>query len=284
MTEERKEAKIRQNLHTHSIYDDGKDSIEEMVLTAIDKGFTVLGFSGHSFNQPLDDGSMNLENTEKYIRDVKEAKEKYADRIQIVLGIEKDSLSEIEPERYDYVIGSLHYLKNDGECVPVDYSREEFKRILNDLYKGDIRQMVSDYCVQLEKMVDDGGFDILGHIDLITKYNESEEYFAFGAPWYLQKMESIVQKAAQAGIIFEMNSGAVSRGYRSEAYPDERILKMIRKHDGRLCINTDCHSRDNLDCQMRECLRRAEKACFERLAAWDDAQKKFTDLPLVCFE
>ena len=38
---------IKQNLHTHSLYCDGKDSFEEMIQTAIEKEFTILGFSSH---------------------------------------------------------------------------------------------------------------------------------------------------------------------------------------------------------------------------------------------
>ena len=34
------------NFHTHSKFCDGKNTAEEMVLAAIDKGFTVLGFYG----------------------------------------------------------------------------------------------------------------------------------------------------------------------------------------------------------------------------------------------
>ena len=36
---------MKQNLHTHSIFCDGKDTIEEMTLEAISKGFDILGFS-----------------------------------------------------------------------------------------------------------------------------------------------------------------------------------------------------------------------------------------------
>ena len=35
---------FKQNLHTHSLYCDGKDTIDQMAQTAIQKGFTVLGF------------------------------------------------------------------------------------------------------------------------------------------------------------------------------------------------------------------------------------------------
>ena len=38
---------MKQNLHTHTVYCDGNDTPEEMVLTAIEKHFDILGFSGH---------------------------------------------------------------------------------------------------------------------------------------------------------------------------------------------------------------------------------------------
>ena len=44
-----KESDMRKvNLHTHTLFCDGRDTPEDMVLSAIEKGFSVLGFSGHS--------------------------------------------------------------------------------------------------------------------------------------------------------------------------------------------------------------------------------------------
>ena len=39
----------KSNLHTHTRFADGKHSAEEVVLSAIDTGMNVLGFSEHSF-------------------------------------------------------------------------------------------------------------------------------------------------------------------------------------------------------------------------------------------
>ena len=55
---------MKQNLHTHTLYCDGKDSVEEMVRAAIDKGFTTLGFSGHGNCRRIDQYSMDDQNTE----------------------------------------------------------------------------------------------------------------------------------------------------------------------------------------------------------------------------
>lgn len=64
---------IKQNIHTHSTYADGINSIEEMIQKAIEKHFTVLGFSEHAY-VPFDDCCMSLESTEEYIQEVKTLK------------------------------------------------------------------------------------------------------------------------------------------------------------------------------------------------------------------
>ena len=35
------------NFHTHTVWCDGSDTAETMVLSVIDKGFAAIGFSSH---------------------------------------------------------------------------------------------------------------------------------------------------------------------------------------------------------------------------------------------
>lgn len=86
----------KQNLHTHTSYDHGKDNVEEMIQAALNKGFTTLGFSGHGTNKPLARTSMSAENQAAYKKDILEAKEKYKDQIHIFLGIEQDSMAPLK--------------------------------------------------------------------------------------------------------------------------------------------------------------------------------------------
>ena len=68
-----------QNLHTHSTFCDGRNAPEEIVLTAIDRGFDSLGFSAHApstFNI-----SCELRDPEGYINEIRRLKEKYLDKI-----------------------------------------------------------------------------------------------------------------------------------------------------------------------------------------------------------
>ena len=56
------------NFHTHTVLCDGKSSPEEVVLSAIEKGFSSLGFSGHA---PTDfDQSYCLKDLDAYIAEI----------------------------------------------------------------------------------------------------------------------------------------------------------------------------------------------------------------------
>ncbi len=256
---------VKQNLHTHTSYDHGKDSVDEMIQTALDRNFTVLGFSGHGTNKPLAPTSMSAENQILYKKDIMEAREKYAGRLNIFLGIEQDSMAPFEDDDLDYKIGSVHYMKKDDRIIPIDDSTEQFEQIRDEFFEGDMKKMVEGYYQSVEDMMDTQNFDIVGHIDLISKFNEDEEYFPFEADWYLRPAKKAIQKGIDKGLIFEINTGAIARGNRRTAYPSDALLKYMAENGAGLVIDTDCHNRSYLDCQMDENIQRAKDAGFTHL-------------------
>ena len=46
---------------------------------------------------------------------------------------------------------------------------------------------------------------------------------------------------------FEINTGAMARGYRTEPYPHKNILKMIFENGGNIIFSSDCHNKEQLD-------------------------------------
>ena len=72
------------NLHTHTTFCDGKNTPEEMVISAIQKGFYSLGFSAHAYAPYGLEYCMRDE--EGYIKEIARLKEKYKDKIEIYLG------------------------------------------------------------------------------------------------------------------------------------------------------------------------------------------------------
>ena len=114
----------KSNLHTHTRFADGKHTAEEVVLSAIEKGMEVIGFSEHSYNGRNDVYGMKDEETvAAYRAEIQRLQKAYGERIRILLGIEQDSFGGLPTAPYDYVLGSVHYVYLGGEFCAVDHSR-----------------------------------------------------------------------------------------------------------------------------------------------------------------
>ena len=117
---------ILKDLHTHTTFSDGKNTAEEMVLSAISKNMECIGFSDHGYTDFDLSYCIPKEKLTEYKAEINRLKEKYKSKIEILLGIEKDMRSNELTDDYDYVIGSIHYLKCGDEYLDIDRSPEYF--------------------------------------------------------------------------------------------------------------------------------------------------------------
>ena len=81
------------NLHTHTVFSDGKHTMEENVLSAIEKNMAALGFSDHSFTACDPSYCMQLEQYDAYLATVDRMKAAYSDRLRIFSGAAPGSIS-----------------------------------------------------------------------------------------------------------------------------------------------------------------------------------------------
>ncbi len=238
------------NLHTHTTFCDGKNTPEEVVLSALNKGFSAIGFSGHGYT--FFDLSYCMQDIDGYQKEIKRLKEKYKNEIEVYLGIEEDMWDYVERDNYDYIIGSAHYIKHNEAYFSVDSGIEYTKRCLS-LFSNDPIKMAECYyenfCNYLRKRKP----DIAGHFDLLTKFDETAEGgFFLGNPKYLTLSEKYLYEAVKCGSIFEINVGAIARGYRKTPYPAENLLHILKKTDTKIMISSDAHSSDTIDFQFDE--------------------------------
>lgn len=259
---------LKVNLHTHTSYCDGKNSAEEMVLSAIAKGFDILGFSGHSYT-PFDESyCMSLEDTLRYRREIAFLKEKYKREITILCGIEQDYYSNQPVSEYDYVIGSVHafYKEQNGQrqYIYVDWDADTIRKAAEEFYAGDMLTLAEDYYHTVSDVVKRTGCQIIGHFDLLTKFNETESIPLFDEthPRYQNAALQALEKLLDADPIFEINTGAMAKGYRSRPYPSLLLLCRICQRGGRIMINSDSHSADTLDFAFEEARDLARQAGF----------------------
>ena len=234
------------NYHTHTIFCDGADSPEELVLEAIHLGCPEIGFSGHSFLKE-DSGSMSPKDTQAYCAEVRRLKTVYFGRINILLGIELDYYSELpRDEHFDYVIGAVHYVKKDGLMLAVDESRDGFLQTVRDVYWGDYYGFAEDYYREVADLHNKTCCDIIAHFDLIAKYNEGNSLFDTGHPRYVAAATAALDSLMNSHSILEINTGAIARGYRSEAYPERWILGRWLDAGKPVILSSDCHDRRQL--------------------------------------
>ncbi len=237
---------ILQDLHTHTTYCDGKNTPEEMVLAAIEKGLSRIGFSGHCYTFFDERYCMSIPNVIKYMAEINALKEKYKGKIEIRCGVEQDYYSNFSRMGFDYVIGSVHYIKIGEEYIPVDESAEILTAAAEKHFGGDIYALAEEYFHTAGDVLAKTGGDIIGHFDLISKFNEDGRLFDESHPRYVKAYTEAIDRLLPYGKPFEINTGAIARGYRTHPYPSKAQIEYIAAHGGSFILTGDTHAAENL--------------------------------------
>ena len=253
------------NLHTHTTYCDGKSSPREIVQAALSQGLSTLGFSGHSYTAFDPSYCMSKESTGAYIAEIRSLQAEFQGRLNICLGVEQDYFAESAEYDYDFTIGAVHYVKKDGRYWDVDESAEKICSTVKQCYGGDFYAYARDYYSLVADLPRRTGCQIVAHLDLLTKFNEKSPFFNEEDPRYLQAAFPAIAAICGTGAFFEVNTGAISRGYRSLPYPSVPLLKEIRRQDGKIILGSDSHHADTLTFAFTEALDLVRSCGFRNL-------------------
>ena len=242
-----------QNLHTHTCYCDGKDEPEVLIRRAIELGFSSLGFSGHIDMPFFEDYTMKAEDTAAYKKELARLREKYQGVIDVYTGIELDLFSKEPTQDYDYVIGSVHYVKKDGKYLACDLGLETQRDSIVNCFGGDALAYAKAYFDNVVLLSETCKFDFVGHFDLLTKYRDTVDFFDTESDAYRRIAIDALHTVAEKHNIFEINTGAISRGYRKTPYPDPFLLKEMKEIGAYVIVTSDCHNAAHLDLCFDEC-------------------------------
>ena len=236
------------NYHTHTTYCDGKNTAEEMVQKAIELGLSELGFSGHSYTEFDLEPCMTRAGTELYKKEINALKEKYKNKIKILLGIEYDYHSNEPTDDYDYILGSVHYILKGDEYLCIDYSREKQIEAVNKHYGGDFYAYIEDYYKTVAELYNKLKCDIIGHFDLVTKYNADGSLFDTKHPRYIAAWQAAADTIIKTPAVVEINTGGIARGHVSEPYPSKEIIEYFKSYGKKMIFSSDCHNKNYLLC------------------------------------
>jgi histidinol-phosphatase (PHP family) len=275
---------IKTNYHTHSTFCDGKESAEEMVRAAEQKGFAVLGFSSHAMFPFSDSWHIHITpgGYEAYMDEMARLKEAYRGRMEILAGFEADYIPNLtkpdmnDMEYYgqfkpDFLIGSVHFVLGDGGYYEADGPRAETRERIAKYFGGDVRRAVTAYFEAERQMLRTSRFTVLGHADVIRKQNGGRgvPLFCEDEDWYREELEKTADAAAEAGVIVEINTGGMARGYMDSPFPSPAFLRLLRARNVPAMINSDAHKGCNLDFAFDEAVQLAQAAGYTELAYLD---------------
>ena len=247
------------DLHAHSFYCDGSASPEEMILSAIAKGCLSFGLSGHAPVTIKGDWYMTEEKVGPYLSELYALKEKYADKIEFYVGFEADMYSPALP-KCDYTIASLHYTDAGGEYFDVDHTKKKQIEAVDGHFGGDFYAYCENYYDRIKSVIEKTHGDIIGHFDLVTKFNGDGELFDESHPRYLSAAVDAMSELLKYGLPFEINTGAISRGYRKAPYPSKTLLKELHRLGGKIIFNSDAHSPSAI-CSCFDSAKEVAKEC-----------------------
>lgn len=249
---------MKVDLHNHTVLcNHATGTVDEYVEAAIVCGTEYFGFSDHAPMHYDPQYRMSFDEMELYERWVSEARERYAEKITVLLGYEVDYLPGYMDERVlkrpcDYLIGSVHFIDEWGFDNPEFIGR----------YAGaDIDEIYRRYFELVEKMAESGMFDIVGHLDLLKvfKYLPTKDIrlLAKGA----------IKAIRQSGMSVEINMS----GYRkpvAEAYPSPLLLQEIAEAGIPITFGSDAHRIDQVGLYGQEIEAMARSVGYSECALY----------------
>lgn len=246
----------KSNCHTHTVFCDGSRTPEEMVKAALKLSFESLGFSIHS-PLPFESGyAVEYEKVPEYVNEIKRLKREYASKIYISNGIEidRDSLP-FDISDFDFSIGSVHQLHFDERMYEVDYKPEILLDCAKKEFDGSFQKLAEHYFYLVTDFICNEKPDIVGHFDLIEKFNENAALFDDADKKYrtaaLDAVDGICDACPE--IIFEVNTGAMYRCGRTVPYPQKFIMNRLFERKMRITVTSDAHCTEALNFAFDEC-------------------------------
>lgn len=278
--------------HVHTAYsDDSQYPMEQVVCDAIDMGMNEICFTDHvdyGIKRDWDDprgilsrkgGSgepeeMPLANVDhpRYAAEITALRQRYGGDISIKMGaefgIQQHTVSQYQQltERYpyDFVILSVHQI-NDQELWTQDYQRGKTQKAYNLGYYEELLALTEQ----------NPDYSVLGHLDLIRRYDRAGEF-----PFEERKaiLAEILQNVIRNGKGIEVNTSCFRYGL-PDLMPSCQILALYRSLGGEiLTIGSDSHKKAHLGAHILETMTQLKNMGFRYHCSYTHMQPQFRAL------
>jgi histidinol-phosphatase (PHP family) len=238
---------IISDCHLHTAHSgDSEAPMEEMILKGIELGLKTMCFTEHNdFDYPDfpdEPGSIFTLNTDSYLYELITLKEKYADKIRILFGVELGMQPQLMRQNsvyaksydFDFIIASSHL------CNGKDPYRKEFYQGRSD------EEAYREYFEsELENIKKFSNFDVYGHLDYAVRYGQTMDS-EYSYEKYKDIFDKILTQLIDKGKGIELNTGGIKHGMR-DFHPCMDVLKRYRELGGEIItVGSDAHKPDDI--------------------------------------
>ena len=270
--------------HSHSTNSpDGHFSPEEMIKTAMERGFAAYALTDHCevnrwFSIEHYGVQPNEYDTYDFGRDFEKSmaentalKEKYDGKINFLCGIELGQathdfgLSEaiVKDKRLDFIIGSMHQLPDNDDFAFIDFS------------KHSVPELLEKYYTEVYKLCKWGQFDVLGHLTYTLRYIEGDNGIKVDMSPYEEIIRESFKILIQNGKGIEINTSGLRQAY-GQPFPNLYWVKMFREMGGEvLSLGSDAHTTEDLGKGIAEGAEIAREAGFSHICYFKERKPQF---------
>ncbi|POY74535.1 hypothetical protein BMF94_2295 [Rhodotorula taiwanensis] len=249
---------ISHHSHSGQFCRHAKGTLEEVVQKAIRQGFSTFGLSEHVprydkehfYPEEADLSPQDLADTfEAYLVEAHRLKKLYADRIQLLVGLETEYIDDAGLDKLDqlirrhgnsidYLVGSVHHC----DTVPIDFDKDLFDSCLarqaGPTEQDRFSTLFCTYFDNQYKILTRLEPEVVGHFDLCRLYYPDVDFKQMPEVW--RRIERNIDYAIGYGALFEVNASAFRKGWNT-AYPASDIFRTIKRKGGRFTLSDDSH-------------------------------------------
>lgn len=245
--------------------------MEAMARAAVAQGVRQIGFSDHFDPIPLDYCHGYLK-PDEWWQAYASCRELFADTLSIQAGVEigephrfpQETAELLRQYTWDYVLGSLHWV---GEQVVFD----------NPYFERPPDQAYSFYFQEMHKMVAEGEFDILAHMDVVKRYG-FDRYGAFDPALYESEIRLVLKTLADRGLALEVNTSTLRRPV-GQTSPGITILGWFKQEGGRhVTLGSDAHHPEHVAFGLQHALDNVRAAGFTQLTGFEHREPYLFDI------
>lgn len=232
-------------------------SPDEYARTAVKVGLEEIGFSDHApFVHMVDPGvTMNESQLPEYYKMIEEVQHKYKNELRIKIAIEADFIPGYEEKTqvilndypYDYVLGSVHFIKDWGFDDPSQRKQWD---------QQDVNAVYKDYYELLRQCAKSGMYDIMAHCDLVKKFGHQPTVDL------TDEIRQTAQVFKETGVAIEINTSGWRKPCK-EQYPARHCLEIYAAHQIPLTFGSDAHDPNDVGADFNRALELAKAVGFK---------------------